>query len=49
MFDYRAALIRIEELMNAEAGTPEAEELSALVDLVVAYEEKHFPITESPE
>jgi len=45
-FDYMAAMARINELMNAVEGTPEAAELSALVDLVVAYEEKVFPIEE---
>lgn len=45
-FDYMAAMARINELMNAVEGTPEAAELSALVDLVVAYEEKAFPIEE---
>jgi HTH-type transcriptional regulator/antitoxin HigA len=42
--DHRAALARINELMDAEAGTPEADELSVLADLVQAYEAKHFPI-----
>jgi HTH-type transcriptional regulator / antitoxin HigA len=42
--DHRAALARINELMNAEAGTPEADELSVLADLVEVYETKHFPI-----
>jgi HTH-type transcriptional regulator/antitoxin HigA len=42
--DHRAALARIDELMDAEAGTPEADELSVLADLVAIYEAKHFPI-----
>lgn len=42
--DHRATLARIEELMDAEAGTPEADELSVLADLVEIYEAKHFPI-----
>jgi HTH-type transcriptional regulator/antitoxin HigA len=42
--DHRAALARINELMDAEAGTPEADELSVLADLVQVYEAKHFPI-----
>jgi HTH-type transcriptional regulator / antitoxin HigA len=42
--DHRAALARINELMDAEAGTPEADELSVLADLVQIYEAKHFPI-----
>lgn len=42
--DHKAALARIDELMDAAAGTPEADELSVLADLVEAYEAKHFPI-----
>ena len=39
---YEAALARIDILMDAEAGTPEGEELDALSDLVENYEEKHI-------
>lgn len=42
--DYEATLARIEALMNAEADTPEADELEVLATLVELYEEKHFPI-----
>jgi HTH-type transcriptional regulator / antitoxin HigA len=42
--DYEAALLRIEALMDAEADTPEADELEVLATLVDLYEEKHFPI-----
>lgn len=42
--EHKAALARIDMLMNAEAGTPEADELSVLADLVEAYEAKHFHI-----
>ena len=42
--DHKAALARIDALMDAEAGTAEADELSVLADLVEAYEAKHFPI-----
>lgn len=42
--NYDAALKRIEQLMNAEHNTPEGEELDALVDLVEAYEDRHYPI-----
>lgn len=42
--DHKAALARIDALMDAEAGTPQAEELAVLADLVEAYEAKHFPI-----
>ena len=42
--DYRAALKEIENLMHAEAGTPEGERLDVLATLVEAYERKHFPM-----
>ena len=42
--DYEAALARIAALMDAEAGTPEGEELDVLTDLVEHYEEKHVPM-----
>ncbi|MFZ7113099.1 MAG: transcriptional regulator [Desulfatiglandales bacterium] len=42
--DYDLALSRIEELMDAEAGTPEADELELLSTLVEMYEEEHYPI-----
>lgn len=42
--DHKAALARIDALMDAVAGTSEADELSVLADLVEAYEAKHFPI-----
>jgi HTH-type transcriptional regulator/antitoxin HigA len=42
--DHKAALARIDALMDAVVDSPEAEELSVLADLVEAYEAKHFPI-----
>jgi HTH-type transcriptional regulator/antitoxin HigA len=42
--DYRAALARIEELMTAAPGTPDADELEVLATLVDVYEREHFPI-----
>ena len=42
--DYAVALARIDELMDAEHGGPEGEELEVLTDLVEAYEKKHVPI-----
>ena len=42
--DYAAALARIDELMDAEVGSPEGEELDVLVDLVELYESRHVPI-----
>lgn len=43
--DYEEALIRIEELFNAKANTPDGDLLDVLVTLVEAYERKHFEIT----
>ena len=42
--DYEQALIRIDELMDADAGTPEADELELLATLVEMYEDAHYPI-----
>lgn len=43
-YDYRAALARVEALMDAEADTPEGDELDILVTLVEAYESKAYPM-----
>ena len=42
--DHKAALARIDALMDAVPGTPEGDELDVLADLVEHYEEKHVPI-----
>jgi HTH-type transcriptional regulator/antitoxin HigA len=42
--DYEAALARIDELMDAEAGTRAGEELDVLADLVELYEAKTEPM-----
>ena len=42
--DHREALKEIERLWNAPVGTPEGDRLDILVTLVVAYEEKRWPI-----
>lgn len=42
--DYRGALRRIENLMDAAPGTEKGDELDVLATLVEAYEEKRFPI-----
>lgn len=44
--DHAAALRRIDELMDAEAGTREADELDVLATLVEAYEDRHVPIAD---
>jgi HTH-type transcriptional regulator / antitoxin HigA len=42
--DHKAALTRIDQLMDAEEGTPEAAELQVLAILVERYERDAFPI-----
>ena len=42
--EYKAALDRISELMNAETDSLEDDELDVLVDLVELYESKHEPM-----
>jgi HTH-type transcriptional regulator / antitoxin HigA len=42
--DYKAALARVDELMDAELDTPEGEELDVLTDLVELYEARHEPM-----
>jgi HTH-type transcriptional regulator / antitoxin HigA len=42
--DYKAALARVEALMDAEMGTAEGEELDVLTDLLELYETKHVPM-----
>ena len=42
--DYEETLQRIGGLMDAKAGTPEADELEVLATLVELYEAQHFPM-----
>lgn len=42
--DYKAALARLEQLMDAQPGTEEGDELEVLAALIEVYEEKHYPI-----
>ena len=42
--DYKAALARIDALMDAGQGTPEGDELDVLTDLVGLYESRHVPM-----
>lgn len=42
--DYNKAMERLEVIFDADLNTKEGEELDALSDLIVAYEEKHFPM-----
>ena len=47
--DYDAALARAEALMDAEEGTPEADELDVLATLIEAYEDEHVPMPDVSE
>lgn len=42
--DYSAALLEVENLMNAKLNTPEGDKLDVLVTLIEAYEEKYHQI-----
>ena len=42
--EYLTAMKRIEELMDAEPGSPEEAELDRLANDVIAYEKLHFPL-----
>ncbi|WP_241674523.1 helix-turn-helix domain-containing protein [Candidatus Methylobacter oryzae] len=43
--ELKAAFQQLETVFQAEAGTPEADEMEVLVTLIEAYENKHYPIT----
>ena len=42
--DLHAAFKRLESIFQAEAGTPEADEMEVLVTLIEVYENKYYPI-----
>lgn len=42
--DYDAALAELDELMDAEPGTPAYDKLDVLSTLVAAYEEEHYKV-----
>ncbi len=42
--DYRAALVRVGTIFQAQPGEPEFEELNVLVTLIETYEEQHYPM-----
>jgi HTH-type transcriptional regulator / antitoxin HigA len=42
--DYRAALAEIDQLFDAEPGSPEDARLEVLIPLVEAYEDIHYPM-----
>ena len=45
--DYEAALARINELIHSAPGSPEDAELDRISDLVIHYEDEHYPMEES--
>lgn len=44
--EYQAALEAIEQLLEAEPGTPEGEEFEALAKVIEDYDDVHYPIEE---
>jgi HTH-type transcriptional regulator/antitoxin HigA len=42
--DLKAAFLRLESIYQAQAGTPDADEMEVLVTLIEVYENKHYPI-----
>ncbi|MFZ0282003.1 MAG: transcriptional regulator [Bacteroidales bacterium] len=42
--DYKLAIKRLEKIFDAQAGTPESDEVDILGLLVDEYEKKHYPI-----
>ncbi len=42
--DYQAALDRLEDIFDAEPGSPEGDELEVLGILIDKYENEHYPI-----
>jgi HTH-type transcriptional regulator/antitoxin HigA len=42
--DYKLALARVSELMDAEMNTPQGDELDILATLIESYEAKHYVI-----
>jgi len=42
--DLRAAFNQLEQVFQAPAGSPQADEMEVLVTLIEAYEQKHYPI-----
>ena len=45
--DLTAALARVEQLWNAQAGSPEGDELEILAILIEKYEAEHYPMPPS--
>lgn len=43
--DLQEALKRLEPVYQAEAGTPEADDMEMLVALIEAYEQEHYALS----
>ena len=43
--EYEEALAEVELLWGAKLGTPDGDRLDRLVDLIVAYEDVHYPMS----
>ena len=41
--EYQAALVRLDGLTGAPPGSPEGDELAAVLEQIQAYEDDHFP------
>ena len=46
--EYEAALTRVAELMDAQPGSADEQELELFALLVEQYEQEHFPIATRP-
>ena len=46
--DLQDALKRLDVVFQAEAGTPDSDEMEILVALIEAYEQKYYPINHQP-
>ena len=46
--EYRAALARFEEIFGTPPGSPDSAEYDALADLIEAYEDIHYPMSDPP-
>ena len=46
--EHEAALARISELLKADYDSPEGKELDRITDLVIAYEDEHYPMNDDP-
>lgn len=41
---YKKALARLDQIFEAELGTPEGEEALELIEVIEQYEQKHYPM-----